>query len=62
MNIISWPRIDANERELKIVHDPLPLDSRFLKVNEQGQFDAGCLQVVDALGKVFVSEAIHALR
>ncbi len=46
---------------LSIEHDALPLDLGPLKVDEQGQLDVGCSQVVDALRQVLVGKLVHAL-
>lgn len=46
--------MNANERESEIVNQALPFHSRILKIDEQGKVETGGLQIVQALGDVFV--------
>src|SRR5574342_131861 len=54
--------MNANARESELVDHAPPLYLRVSEVDEQGQVETRCLQVVDALRQVLVREVLDAFH
>src|SRR5437867_3628111 len=61
-NGVNGPRMNANERESEVVDDPLPFYLGLLEVNQEGDFQAGRFEVVEALGEVLIGKGVHTLE